>query len=231
SPKNASRSGFLVCARTEVGTTPTQPAISVALVSAAQENAFKFSRMALSLETDRCGANERRCRRASTVGDIQPRMRPMVPARFPRLCPRDFVAKWERTGWLLLAVSSLSFSDRLRPVAAYSATKKRTLRTSHQSCYWLALSSPLETEFPLGGSLAMAPETRYAMSGDINIAYQVIGNGPRDLILVPGWVSNIEVLWDEPIVARFLRRLASFSRLILFDKRGTGLSDRLAGLP
>ena len=77
----------------------------------------------------------------------------------------------------------------------------------------------------------MAPETRYAMSGDINIAYQVIGNGPRDLILVPGWVSNIEVLWDEPIVARFLRRLASFSRLILFDKRGTGLSDRLAGLP
>src|SRR4030095_12920472 len=69
------------------------------------------------------------------------------------------------------------------------------------------------------------------MSGDINIAYQVIGNGPRDLILVPGWVSNIEVLWDEPIVARFLRRLASFSRLILFDKRGTGLSDRLAGLP
>src|SRR4030095_7057903 len=77
----------------------------------------------------------------------------------------------------------------------------------------------------------MTPETRYAKSGDINIAYQVVGNGPRDLILVPGWVSNIEVLWEEPAVARFLGRLASFSRLILFDKRGTGLSDRLGELP
>src|SRR4030095_2723919 len=77
----------------------------------------------------------------------------------------------------------------------------------------------------------MTPETRYAKSGDINIAYQVVGNGPRDLILVPGWVSNIEVLWKEPSVARFLGRLASFSRLILFDKRGTGLSDPVMHLP
>ena len=77
----------------------------------------------------------------------------------------------------------------------------------------------------------MTPETRYAKSGDVNIAYQVVGNGPRDLILVPGWMSNIEVFWDEPAVARFLRRLASFSRLILFDKRGTGLSDRLSDMP
>ena len=78
---------------------------------------------------------------------------------------------------------------------------------------------------------AMTPETRYAKSGDVNIAYQVVGDGPRDLILVPGWMSNIEVFWDEPTVARFLRRLASFSRLILFDKRGTGLSDQLGNLP
>src|SRR5882762_240054 len=77
----------------------------------------------------------------------------------------------------------------------------------------------------------MTPETRYAKSGDTNIAYQVVGSGSRDLILVPGWVSNIEVLWEEPAVARFLGRLASFSRLILFDKRGTGLSDRLGALP
>src|SRR5882724_2751705 len=77
----------------------------------------------------------------------------------------------------------------------------------------------------------MTPETRYTKSGDINIAYQVVGSGPRDLILVPGWVSNIEVLWEEPAVARFLTRLASFSRLILFDKRGTGMSDRVADLP
>jgi pimeloyl-ACP methyl ester carboxylesterase len=77
----------------------------------------------------------------------------------------------------------------------------------------------------------MTPETRYTKSGDINIAYQVVGSGPRDLILVPGWVSNVEVFWEEPAVARFLGRLASFSRLILFDKRGTGLSDRLGELP
>lgn len=77
----------------------------------------------------------------------------------------------------------------------------------------------------------MTPETRYAKSGDISIAYQVVGDGPGDLILVPGWLSNVEVFWEEPAVARFLRRLASFSRLILFDKRGTGLSDRMGDLP
>lgn len=70
--------------------------------------------------------------------------------------------------------------------------------------------------------------TRYARSRDVNVAYQVVGEGPRDLVYVPGFVSNIEVIWEEPSMARFLRRLASFSRLILFDKRGTGLSDRLA---
>jgi class 3 adenylate cyclase len=69
------------------------------------------------------------------------------------------------------------------------------------------------------------PETRYAKSGDLNIAYQVVGEGPFDLVYVPGWVSNIEAMWEEPSHARLLRRLASFSRLILFDKRGTGLSD------
>jgi pimeloyl-ACP methyl ester carboxylesterase len=69
------------------------------------------------------------------------------------------------------------------------------------------------------------PETRYAKSGDLNIAYQVVGEGPFDLVYVPGWISNVELMWEEPAHARLLRRLASFSRLILFDKRGTGLSD------
>ena len=69
------------------------------------------------------------------------------------------------------------------------------------------------------------PETRYAKSGDLNIAYQVVGDGPRDLIYVPGWISNVELNWEEPALAHVLERLASFSRLILFDKRGTGLSD------
>jgi pimeloyl-ACP methyl ester carboxylesterase len=69
------------------------------------------------------------------------------------------------------------------------------------------------------------PVTRYALSGDVHIAYQAVGSGPTDLVYVPGWVSNIDVMWDDPGLARFLHRLASFSRLIVFDKRGTGLSD------
>jgi pimeloyl-ACP methyl ester carboxylesterase len=71
------------------------------------------------------------------------------------------------------------------------------------------------------------PETMYARSGDVNIAYQVIGYAPLDLVFVMGWVSHLEYCWREPRFARFLSRLASFSRLILFDKRGTGLSDRV----
>ena len=74
-------------------------------------------------------------------------------------------------------------------------------------------------------------ETRYAKSGDVNIAYQVAGEGPLDLVLVAGFVSHLESDWEEPRSAHFLERLASFSRLIRFDKRGTGLSDRPGGLP
>src|SRR6476659_2429185 len=77
----------------------------------------------------------------------------------------------------------------------------------------------------------MGPETLYTRCGSISIAYQVVGEGPIDAVLVPGWVSNIEVFWEQPNFARFLRRLASFSRLILFDKRGTGLSDRVTDTP
>jgi pimeloyl-ACP methyl ester carboxylesterase len=74
---------------------------------------------------------------------------------------------------------------------------------------------------------SVRPETRYAKSGDLNIAYQVVGKGPVDLVLVPGFVSHLDIDWDDPRSAHFLRRLASFSRLIRFDKRGTGLSDRV----
>jgi pimeloyl-ACP methyl ester carboxylesterase len=73
----------------------------------------------------------------------------------------------------------------------------------------------------------LVPSTQYARSGDVNIAYQVVGQGALDLVYVAGWVSHLELAWEEPTLARFLHRLASFSRLILFDKRGTGLSDRV----
>jgi DNA-binding winged helix-turn-helix (wHTH) protein/pimeloyl-ACP methyl ester carboxylesterase len=74
---------------------------------------------------------------------------------------------------------------------------------------------------------AEIPEIRYARSGEVNIAYQVVGDAPLDLVFVMGWVSHLEYFWSEPSFARFLRRLASFARVILFDKRGTGLSDRV----
>lgn len=75
------------------------------------------------------------------------------------------------------------------------------------------------------------PETRYARSGDVSIAYQVTGEGPVDLVRVPGFVSNVELEWQMPTVAAFNRRLAEFCRLIRFDKRGTGMSDRVGIAP
>ncbi|MFN0105947.1 MAG: alpha/beta fold hydrolase [Bryobacteraceae bacterium] len=71
------------------------------------------------------------------------------------------------------------------------------------------------------------PETRYASTGEVNLAYQVFGEGPVDLVFVMGWVSHLEYFWREPRFAAFLRRLGSMARVILFDKRGTGLSDRV----
>jgi pimeloyl-ACP methyl ester carboxylesterase len=77
---------------------------------------------------------------------------------------------------------------------------------------------------------SVAPEVRYARSGDISIAYQVVGDGPFDLVWTPGALSHLDLTWEDEEKARFLRGLASFSRLIVFDKRGTGLSDRVAGI-
>jgi len=93
---------------------------------------------------------------------------------------------------------------------------------------------------PLGPMLAASgspatypapPETRYARSGDVSIAYQVVGDGPIDLVLVSSWITNVEENWSEPSYARLLTRLGAFGRLILFDKRGIGLSDRVAAPP
>src|SRR5256885_9030990 len=75
----------------------------------------------------------------------------------------------------------------------------------------------------------MRPETRYAKSGDVNIAYQVVGEGPFDLVVVPGWISNVDFAWEDPFYGDWVRRLAAFSLVVLFDKRGTGLSDRDVG--
>jgi len=75
------------------------------------------------------------------------------------------------------------------------------------------------------------PETRYAISPDGNIAYQVVGDGPMDLVVVPGWFSHVDMLWGDPGWAAFVGELASFARVILYDKRGTGLSDPVDRVP
>ncbi|MER9336138.1 alpha/beta fold hydrolase [Mesorhizobium sp. M0293] len=91
--------------------------------------------------------------------------------------------------------------------------------------------SPTRTgEQPAFGE-ALRPSTHYVKSAGINIAYQVTGDGPIDLIYVPGWVSNLDLSWASPRLSHVLQRLGSFSRLIRMDKRGTGLSDRNVGLP
>jgi pimeloyl-ACP methyl ester carboxylesterase len=76
-----------------------------------------------------------------------------------------------------------------------------------------------------------SPEVHYAKNGDVSIAYSVVGDGPFDLVFIVGWVlSTLEIAWDGP-PADFFRQLGSFCRLILLDKRGTGLSDRVQGIP
>ena len=79
--------------------------------------------------------------------------------------------------------------------------------------------------------MAEMPQTRYAKSGEVHIAYQVFGAGPPDVVYVPGLLSHLDLTWEDRLLSRFFTRLASFSRVILFDKRGTGLSDRDVGMP
>jgi pimeloyl-ACP methyl ester carboxylesterase len=74
----------------------------------------------------------------------------------------------------------------------------------------------------------MSPDTHFADNAGVNIAYQCFGDGPSDLIVIPGWLSNLDLFWEEPMAARFFRALSQFTRVILIDRRGTGLSDRVA---
>jgi class 3 adenylate cyclase len=98
---------------------------------------------------------------------------------------------------------------------------------------WSELQSPqqLAAGDRGGKNTSMLPETRYARSGDVSIAYQVTGEGPFDVVWVPAFVSHLELAWDVAGLAAFNQRLASFCRLIRFDKRGTGMSDRVSGVP
>jgi pimeloyl-ACP methyl ester carboxylesterase len=110
----------------------------------------------------------------------------------------------------------------LRKALGDDSHEPRFIETAHRRGYrFVAPIAMLEPPAPP----TPAPRVSYARSGNVNIAYQVIGSGPIDLVFVMGWVSHLEYFWNEPSFARFLTRLSSMARLILFDKRGTGLSD------
>ena len=111
----------------------------------------------------------------------------------------------------------------LRKALADDSHEPRFIETAHRRGYRFV--APVTAIDRPGAASIAAPRVSYAHSGSVNIAYQVIGSGPIDLVFVMGWVSHLEYFWNEPSFARFLTRLSAMARLILFDKRGTGLSD------
>ncbi|HET9314919.1 MAG TPA: alpha/beta fold hydrolase [Vicinamibacteria bacterium] len=125
--------------------------------------------------------------------------------------------------------------SEIRRALGDDARQPRIIETAHRRGYRF-IAGVVETPAPAPPAppppaLPARLPVHYARSGDVNIAYQVLGSGPIDLLFVMGWVSHVEYFWQEPSFARFLGRLAGFSRLILFDKRGTGLSDRNCAPP
>ena len=111
----------------------------------------------------------------------------------------------------------------LRKALGDYSSEPRFIETAHRRGY--RFMAPVNAIEPPPSAVTEHPRVSYARSGNVNIAYQVIGSGPIDLVFVMGWVSHLEYFWNEPSFARFLTRLSSRARLILFDKRGTGLSD------
>jgi pimeloyl-ACP methyl ester carboxylesterase len=114
----------------------------------------------------------------------------------------------------------------LRKALGDDSHQPRFIETAHRRGY--RFIAPIIASEPAAAMPAALSRVNYAHSGSVNIAYEVIGDGPVDLVFVMGWVSHLEYFWNEPSFARFLRRLAGMARLILFDKRGTGLSDRVS---
>ena len=143
--------------------------------------------------------------------------------------PAHLVAKQELLDaiWPGVFVGEAVLKTTIRDVRRALGDDSRTPRyieTAHRRGY--RFIATVTTAQPVAKSpITGSPPVRYARSGNVNIAYQVVGDGPSDVVFVMGWVSHLEYFWNEPSFARFLSRLAAKSRLIIFDKRGTGLSD------
>lgn len=144
-----------------------------------------------------------------------------------RLVPKDELldAVWPGV-FVGDAVLKVSIRE-IRRALGDDSQAPRFIETAHRRGYRFiaAVESATAGQKAVPSATPGVPRVQYAQSGDVNIAYQVVGSGPIDLVFVMGWVSHLEYFWNQPLFARFLMRLASMGRLILFDKRGTGLSD------
>lgn len=188
---------------------------------------------ALSFGPFRLEPSESRLWRDGHVVPLQPKALTILQHLAER--PGHLATKDEllTAGWPGVFVSEAALKVCVREIRRAledDAAHPSYIETVHRRGYRFVASVTSATA-PRRAPVAELPETHYARSGQVNIAYQIVGNGPVDLVFVMGWVSHLDYFWAEPTFASFLRRLASFSRLILFDKRGTGLSDPVTTLP
>jgi pimeloyl-ACP methyl ester carboxylesterase/DNA-binding winged helix-turn-helix (wHTH) protein/class 3 adenylate cyclase len=196
------------------------------------EGRFSFDRFQLDLSTGRLSGKS---------GPIPLAPKALAVLEYLAARPGRLVSKDELLAaiWpgVFLGGGALRVCVReIRRALGDDARKPRIIETAHRRGYRFiaeVVGSASEPALPAATPLAspLPLPVRYARNGPVNIAYQMLGSGPIDLVFVMGWVSHLEYSWNEPSFARFLRRLARFSRLILLDERGTGLSDRVADPP
>jgi pimeloyl-ACP methyl ester carboxylesterase/DNA-binding winged helix-turn-helix (wHTH) protein len=201
------------------------------------DGSFTFDRFHLDLSTGRLSGQ-------SGPIPLSPKALAVLEylaARPGRLISKDELLEAIWPGVFLSGGALKVCVSEIRSALGDDARQPRIIETAHRRGYRfiaeVVRTSPPPAAPPAAPRADPQPASppalpvRYARSGDVNIAYQVLGSGPVDLVFVMGWVSHLEYFWKEPSFARFLQRLAGFSRLILFDKRGTGLSDRITDLP
>ena len=192
------------------------------------EGRFSFDRFSLDLSTGRL---------TGPSGPIPLSPKALAVLEYLAARPGRLIGKDEVAGaiWpgVFLGDGALKVCvSEIRRALGDDAREPRIIETAHRRGYrFIAEVVGSSPTAPPPATAEVRVPVQYARNGDVNIAYQVTGSGPVDLVFVMGWVSHLEYFWKEPSFARFLQRLAGFSRLILFDKRGTGLSDRIGDVP
>ncbi len=195
------------------------------------EQRVSFGRYRFDLETGRLWSGKREVKLTPKASAVLKAL--VTHAGQPVRKEELFASVWN--GTVVSDDALTSCIQELRRALADNAKHPRFIETRHRRGYQFvarvsegAAKNAADTRVPMP---EMRPPVRYAKSGALSIAYQVTGSGPRDLVLISGFVSHLELDWAEPRHAHFLERLGSFARVIRFDKRGTGLSDRPGGLP